>query len=153
VVVSAHFWTIIPQIMDAGKIKVNVWVIFANVYQRALFSYIWSKLLRKISDLKTLCLMQSSGFKRLPPTDWHCVGFRREIALRSLLKHTYVPHRFWYLISNTVWLHFGEWHIFTHKRTHTWLFYSQEDYFPKLLLPLCIYLHADLGHSEWRHSN
>jgi len=55
--------------MDAGKIKVNVWVIFANVYQRALFSYIWSKLLRKISDLKTLCLMQSSGFKRLPPTD------------------------------------------------------------------------------------
>lgn len=124
-----------------------------SIYQRVLFSYLWSKLLRKISKLKTLCVMQKSGFKRLTPTDWCYVWFRREIALKILLKHTYIPHPFWYLISDTARLYFGEWHIFTHRRTCIWLFYNQGDYFPKLLLPLCIYLHTDLGHTEWRHSN
>lgn len=75
------------------------------IYQSALLSYLWSKLLRKISNLRTLCVMQRSDFKRPTPTDLRCVWFRREIALKILLERTYIPHPLWYLISNTVWLY------------------------------------------------
>lgn len=58
--------------MDTGKIKVNAWIVFVT-FIRVLFSYLWSKLLQKISNLKTLCVMQRSDFKRLTPTDLCCV--------------------------------------------------------------------------------